>query len=455
MRILFVLWLLSVAPGVYAQVEIYGSAKNYKDTVFYIKETGGFHNFTRVWRDNMVKVIIDKKGRFKASVPEDAIGTWYITTGKDDVQVFDLVKGEKLELMADFSNEYPLQAIGKYAPDFNYSSFINERIGQYYQKENYQEKVRLKNIDSVLTYRKAFSNFKMKALEEYKRTHAMSAVYYRWLSSKYAYEPFERTVVENIRRDSLDEYTVSKIMEKGIEDEYAALHTPEYNDLIDFYVVYYSNKNSKGEMTLNDRFAFVADGNLLNGSTKDVYLSRFLAWMIKMPDSVYNILFSRYDKIVHNKQMKQSVISRRNDYSNHALPATVNVNSSAGSLNEIFRKYKGKVIYVDFWASWCVPCRAEMPNATVLKKNLKGKDIVFLYFGYNDKEKAWLKAREQLSVEGEHYLLNETMRKEADALFGINGIPHYAIIDKNGVIVNKRADRPGDVYTQLLTLSQK
>lgn len=153
--------------------------------------------------------------------------------------------------------------------------------------------------------------------------------------------------------------------------------------------------------------------------------------------------------------MKQSVISRRNDYSNHALPATVNVNSSAGSLNDIFRKYKGKVIYVDFWASWCVPCRAEMPNATVLKENLKGKDIVFLYFGYNDKEKAWLKAREQLSVEGEHYFLNETMRKEADALFGINGMPHYAIIDKNGVIVNKRADRPGDVYTQLLTLSQK
>lgn len=174
-----------------------------------------------------------------------------------------------------------------------------------------------------------------------------------------------------------------------------------------------------------------------------------------MPDSVYVPLFNRYGKLVHNENMKQSVISRRNDYTNHFQPSAFTVDSSAGSLSKIFRKYKGKVVYIDFWASWCTPCRAEMPNAAVLKKNLKGKDIVFLYFGYNDNEKAWLKAREQLSVEGGHYLLNKTMMKEADGLFGINGIPHYAIIDKNGGIVSKRADRPGDVYTQLLILSQK
>jgi hypothetical protein len=96
-----------------------------------------------------------------------------------------------------------------------------------------------------------------------------------------------------------------------------------------------------------------------------------------------------------------------------------------------------------------------MPNAAELKNKLKGKDIVFLYFAYKDKEKAWLKAREQMNVEGEHYLLNETMTKEAEALFGVNSIPHYAIIDKNGSIVNKRADRPDNVYNQLLILLQK
>src|SRR5690606_29112286 len=38
-----------------------------------------------------------------------------------------------------------------------------------------------------------------------------------------------------------------------------------------------------------------------------------------------------------------------------------------------FDRWKGKVIYVDFWASWCVPCRKEMPNSTVIKEQFKGK----------------------------------------------------------------------------------
>lgn len=80
---------------------------------------------------------------------------------------------------------------------------------------------------------------------------------------------------------------------------------------------------------------------------------------------------------------------------------------------------------------------------------------MFLYLGYNDKEKAWLKARSQMAIEGEHYLLDDKMKQQADELFGINGIPHYAILDSEGRIVSKRAERPGDVYTQLLSLFKK
>src|SRR6185312_11506490 len=143
------------------------------------------------------------------------------------------------------------------------------------------------------------------------------------------------------------------------------------------------------------------------------------------------------------KKMKQLVISRRNDYETPKTASAINVNDSkTNSLIHILNKYKGKVIYVDFWASWCVPCRAEMPNSAELKDKLKGKNIVFLYLGYNDKEKAWLKARKQIGIDGEHYLLSDKMIKEADELFVINGIPHYAIIDKDGRIINKSADRP-------------
>jgi thiol-disulfide isomerase/thioredoxin len=454
MRALLTLFFSAITLSLNAQVEISGTVKNFSDSIFYITETGGFNNFTRVWRDNRAKVVVNKNKTFKVTIPEESIGAWFIKTENGN-QIFDVVKGESQKVIVDFSQPNPIHGVGKNAGDFNFLAFLHDSIINYYSKKNFFEKIRNKSIDSVLTYRKEFASYKMDLLNKYKRTHEISDVYYNWLYSQYSYEPYERTLVENIHnRDSLDNGTISKIMEKGINDEYAALNTSEYNDLIDFYVASKLNRKSK-KLSLTDRFNYVADSNILSGSTKDVYLSRFMAWLIKTPDSVYNPLFKKYNQIVHNDKMKQYVISRRNDYENPKIASTISVNNKANSLTDIFKKYKGKVIYVDFWASWCVPCRAEMPNAAILKDKLKGKNIVFLYFGYNDKEKAWLKARKQLGIQGEHYLLNDKMIKEADELFAINGIPHYAIIDKDGRIINKRADRPSDAYKELLILVNK
>ncbi|HQS24158.1 MAG: hypothetical protein B7Y11_13090 [Sphingobacteriia bacterium 24-36-13] len=456
-RTFLTLFISAITLTANAQVEVSGTVKNYTDSIFYITEVGGFNNFTRVWRDNRVKVVVNKDKTFEVTIPEESIGSWYIKTGNESqIQMFDFVKGENQKMIVDFSQPYPLHAIGKNAGDFNFSVFLRDSIENYYSKHNYFERTRSKNIDSVLYYRKMFASYEISLLNKFRSTHLMSDTYCKWLQSKYAYEPFERTLVENIKnRDSLDNATISKLMEKGINDEYAALNTGEYNDLVDFYIASKLNRKSK-TLTLADRFNYAADSNILSGSTKDVYLSRFMAWLIKKPDSVYNPLFKKYDEIVHNKKMKQLVISRRNDYETPKTESAINVNDSkTNSLIDIFKKYRGKVIYVDFWASWCVPCRAEMPNSAELKDKLKGKNIVFLYLGYNDKEKAWLKARKQIGIEGEHYLLNDKMIKEADELFVINGIPHYAIIDKYGKIISKSADRPSNVYNELLSLVSK
>ena len=455
MRTFLTLFILAITLSANAQVEVSGTVKKYTDSIFYITETGGFNNFTRVWRDNRAKVVVNKNSTFKVTIPEESIGSWVIKTENGN-QIFDFVKGESQKVIVDFSQPNPIYAIGKNAGDFNFSAILHDSIINYLSEQNFFEKTKSKNIDSVLSYRKKFASYKMNLVKKYRSTHEISDIYYNWLRSQYSYEPYERILVENItNRNSLDDGTISKILEKGINDEYAALNTSEYNDLIDFYVASKLNRKSK-KLTLADRFNYVADSNMLSGSTKDVYLSRFMAWLVKTPDSVYNPLFKKYDQIVHNEKMKQYVISRRNDYENPKTPSSISVNNiRTNSLTDIFKKYKGKVIYVDFWASWCVPCRAEMPNAAILKEKLKGKNIVFLYFGYNDKEKAWLKARNQLGIQGEHYLLNDKMIKEADELFGINGIPHYTIIDKDGRIISKSTERPSDAYKGLLSLVSK
>lgn len=446
MRNLLSIAILLISNLLYGQVVVKGSVKNAKDSVIVFRETGGFTNITRTWRDKRYKARIDKNNRFSIILPEQDINRWLIET-EEGYQFFDLIKGKNIELIADFSKANPLTAIGSNADDFNYLTYSNNKRDDVDWKG-----INNKNIDSVLLVRKQIADNQIRELNSYKRTHNMSDVYYKWIKSKYLYEPYERTSVENIDNNNpISDVVLSKLLEKGIQDDYAALNTLEYNDLIGIYI---RKKFTDAKIKFTPQAYFDFATNALKGKTRDVFLNRLVAPAAKFADSIYGPLYKQYDEIVKDNFLKNYVIKARNEYITSLKQKSEQIIQYA-SLNEIFSKYSGRVIYVDFWASWCIPCRSEMPRAADLKKQLKGKDVAFVYLGYKDTENAWLKARKDLDIEGEHYLLDDKLRKEADEAFNISGIPHYVIIDKAGNIVNKHADRPCDVYEQLSNLVDK
>ena len=60
------------------------------------------------------------------------------------------------------------------------------------------------------------------------------------------------------------------------------------------------------------------------------------------------------------------------------------------SFDDIIAKYEGKVIYLDFWASWCGPCKKEKPYSHKLQEAFQGKDVVFVYFSSDKNPNAWI-----------------------------------------------------------------
>jgi thiol-disulfide isomerase/thioredoxin len=103
--------------------------------------------------------------------------------------------------------------------------------------------------------------------------------------------------------------------------------------------------------------------------------------------------------------------------------------------DSIIKKFRGKVIYVDFWATWCAPCRDGIERIKPLKSELADKNIVFVYI--SDPTSPEEIYNEMIpDISGEHFRVSKDEWNFLTQKFNIHGIPHYALVDKNGKTVN-------------------
>jgi len=107
---------------------------------------------------------------------------------------------------------------------------------------------------------------------------------------------------------------------------------------------------------------------------------------------------------------------------------------------------KGKYVYIDVWATWCGPCRAEIPYLKKAEEKYHGKNIEFVSISVDtDKDHdKWKTFVTEKALGGIQLFADKNWNSDFIKAFGINSIPRFILIDPNGVVVDADAKRPSN-----------
>ena len=110
----------------------------------------------------------------------------------------------------------------------------------------------------------------------------------------------------------------------------------------------------------------------------------------------------------------------------------INLQGDSVPFKSILEKHNGRTVFIDVWASWCKDCLKGLPEVKKLQET--HPEIDFVYLSLDKSQAAWKKGINRLKISGDHYFMQSGWKGALGTFLGLDWIPRYLIIDKEGGI---------------------
>lgn len=408
--------------------------------------------------------IVDMDRNFAMSFEIDKSGYFRFYHGREHTDLF-LAPGDSMHISLDteeFDETIHYSGRGSVVNNFLVEKYLlAEEISinrkKLYSLEVEQFIARTDSVKNVMEENLSeFLNSKQDVLEKFKKFEYAN-ILYTWIAKRLSYSKSHKYYAEKDSVDlgeNYDDY-LSQIVMNDVD----LLASGFYRSTLKSYLSKKADEEIEKDSSLKelDNYLTTIKLRLTKELFSDEKVRNFMLYSVihqqlissgtykteaLIADFESNCTNQEYITNIKKEIRKWGILAEGNPAPLFAFP---DINGDTVSLGD----FKGKYVYVDVWATWCGPCKKEIPHLEKLQEEFKNKNIVFISISVDNTKTPWEKMVKEKNMKGIQ-LFAQGWQSTIVKDYKIRGIPRFMLIDPDGNIINVKAPRPSKNIKEIL-----